>query len=54
MRVISSQITFRRKSIIKSNIKFDEKFGAGAKYNRAEESIMLCDAIRNVKNYKNK
>lgn len=46
MRVISSQITFRRKSMIKNNIKFDKNFGAGAKYDRAEETIMLCDASR--------
>lgn len=47
MRIISSQITFKRESIIKNNIRFDENFGAGAKYNRAEETIFLCDALRN-------
>lgn len=47
MRIISSQITFKRESIIKNNIKFDEDFGAGSKYDRAEETIFLCDALRN-------
>ena len=46
MRIISSQITFKRESIIKNNIKFDENFGAGSKYDRAEETIFLCDALR--------
>lgn len=46
MRIISSQITFKRESIIKNNIKFDEKFGAGSKYDKAEETIMLCDSLR--------
>lgn len=46
MRIISSQITFKRDSLIKNNIKFDEKFGAGSKFDKAEETIMLCDALR--------
>lgn len=46
MRIISSQISFKKQSLINNNITFDEDFGAGAKYNRSEETIMLVDAIR--------
>ena len=46
MRVISSQISLKKSSLQKNNIKFDEKFGAGSLYDRGEETIMLTDALR--------
>lgn len=46
MKVISSQISFKKKGLQKNNIKFDEKFGTGSIYNRGEETIMLTDALR--------
>lgn len=45
MRVRSVQITFRRDSILKNNIKFDENFGAGTYYDRGEEIIFLRECI---------
>ncbi len=44
MRICSFQISMRRDSV--KEIKFDEKFGAGSVYNRGEESIFLCDCLR--------
>lgn len=46
MRIISSQISFKKQSLINNNIIFDEEFGAGAKYDRSEETIMLVDSLR--------
>lgn len=45
MRIQSNQITFKRGI----NIKFDEEFGAGSKYNFGEENIWLYDCIKNGK-----
>ncbi len=38
-------ITFRRKVILKNNLKFDEEFGLGAKYCVGEENIFLKDCL---------
>lgn len=46
MRITSFEICCRRKSIIENNIKFNENFGSGTKYNRGEEQIFLFEAIR--------
>ncbi len=46
MKIQSSQITFRRKSIIDSGIKFDERFGAGSENYWGEENIFLFDCIK--------
>ncbi|MBI6077505.1 glycosyltransferase [Clostridium perfringens] len=46
MRVSSMEITFKRESLIKNNIKFDEKFGAGSRYYCGEENILLSDCIK--------
>ena len=47
MKASSTEITFKRKAIIKSNIKFDENFGTGSdKYNWGEENIFLFDCLR--------
>lgn len=45
MRICSVQITFKRKSIIEKNMKFDENFGAGTYINRGEETIFLWKCI---------
>ncbi len=46
-RIASFEITFRKKSITKNKIKFNEKFGAGAELNRGEEQLFLYEAIKN-------
>lgn len=47
MKISSTQITFKRKSIKESEIKFDEDFGAGSgKNNWGEENIFLFDCLR--------
>ena len=47
MRIASFQITFKLDKIREKNLKFDERFGANAKYKLGEENIFLYDAIRN-------
>ena len=46
MKLQSVQITFKRKSVVLNKIKFDENFGAGAKYPWGEENIFLFDCKR--------
>ena len=46
MRVCSNQITFKRERILKNNIYFDELFGSGSKYCFGEDTIILCDALK--------
>lgn len=46
MRIVSSEISFRKSSIINSGLTFHEKFGAGAELNRGEEQIFLYEALR--------
>lgn len=46
MKISSVQITFKRESIINNNIKFNEKFGAGAKYYFGEENIFLAECLK--------
>lgn len=46
MRIVSFEISFKKKSIQENHLMFNENFGAGAKINRGEEQIFLCDAIR--------
>lgn len=45
-RIQSVQLSFKKDSIINNNIKFDEKFGAGSKYNFGEENIFMADCIK--------
>lgn len=47
MKVASVEIAFRLNSIKNNNIKFNEKFGSGAKYSMGEENIFLFNCIRN-------
>lgn len=44
LRVSSLQITFKRKSILNNNLKFDEKLGAGTGNGAGEENKFLLDA----------
>ena len=46
MRVSSVEMTFKKESLIKKNIKFNEEFGAGAKFFMGEENILLAEALR--------
>ncbi len=43
MRISSFQITMKKDKI--KEIKFDENFGSGAKYDRGEEAIFLKDCL---------
>ncbi|MBY4972585.1 glycosyltransferase family 2 protein [Streptococcus suis] len=47
MKVVSFQISFKKSSLSKKGITFDERFGIGAKYGSGEENILLFDALRN-------
>lgn len=46
MKIASFQITFKRRSIVDNNIRFNELFGAGSKYTCGEENIFLTEAIK--------
>ena len=46
MRVVSFEISCKRNSLLKNNLKFDENFGIGAKNNRGEEQVFLYEAIK--------
>lgn len=46
MKIQSVQLTFKRKSILKNNIMFNELFGTGAELYMGEENIFLAECIR--------
>ncbi|HFI0143511.1 TPA: glycosyltransferase [Streptococcus suis] len=46
MRTSSVQISFRKSSIVRAGLAFDERFGIGATYGSGEENILLFDALR--------
>ena len=47
LKVSSTQITFKRQSIVDCGIKFDERFGTGSeKYHFGEENIFLFDCLK--------
>ena len=48
MKLSSVQLTFKRNFI--ANLRFDENFGAGAKYQMGEENIFLFDFLKEKKN----
>lgn len=52
MKVSSVQIAFRLDSIRKKEIKFNEMFGAGAKFKMGEENIFLINCLKNGLNIK--
>ena len=41
LKIYSWQITFKRESIVRSGVRFDERFGPGTKYSPGEETIFL-------------
>jgi len=45
-KVSSVEITFKRRSILSTKLKFDEKFGLGTDFPSGEEFIFLTDAIK--------
>ena len=46
LKLNSAMITFKRESIIRNNIRFDQRFGAGSDYPWGEENIFLLDCAR--------
>ena len=46
MRVISFEIAFRKESILRADLAFDERFGLGALFATGEENIFLLDGLR--------
>lgn len=46
LKVSSVEIAFRRKNIVKSGIKFDEKLGAGTEFCMGEENAFLFQCFR--------
>lgn len=46
MRIQSVQVTFKRKSIRDKNIRFNERFGAGAELYMGEENIFLAQCLK--------
>ena len=52
LRICSWGITFRRKSVLEKEIKFDESFGLGTKYCVGEENIFLKDCLDKELNVK--
>lgn len=46
MKLSSVQITFKRQSIVKNNIKLDEEFGTGSTYYWGEENVFLYDCLK--------
>lgn len=46
MKIQSVQLTIKRESIVNNNLKFNEKFGAGAKWFMGEENIFLYDCLK--------
>jgi glycosyltransferase involved in cell wall biosynthesis len=46
MKISSYQITFKRKSFKKNDIRFNELFGAGSRYSSGEENILLTKSIK--------
>lgn len=50
MKISSVQVTFKRKSILESNIFFNENFGSGSTFIAGEENIFLLECLkRNLK-----
>ncbi len=45
-KVASVEITFKRESVIKAGIAFNNKIGLGAKFPSGEENAFLADALR--------
>jgi len=46
MKISSVEVAFRRKSIIKAGVLFNEQFGSGSDYLMGEENIFLFDCLK--------
>lgn len=46
MRIVSFEISLKKERLLKSNLKFNENYGAGTKNLRGEETIFLYEALR--------
>ena len=46
MRIVSFEVSLKRKFIVENNLKFNEIFGPGAKFDRGDEQVFLCRALR--------
>ncbi|QBA72868.1 glycosyltransferase (plasmid) [Lactiplantibacillus plantarum] len=46
LKLNSAMLTYKRESIVKNNLKFDERFGAGSEIPWGEENIFLLDCVR--------
>jgi glycosyltransferase involved in cell wall biosynthesis len=47
MRILSFEISFKKKAIEEKGLNFNENFGIGTENNRGEEQIFLWDALKN-------
>jgi len=47
LRYTSCRIAFKRESIEKCHIKFNQLFGAGEKYSHGEDTLFIVDALKN-------
>lgn len=46
LRIVSVEMSCKRKSLLENNLSFDENFGIGTKNNRGEEQIFLYEALK--------
>ena len=46
LRYTSCRIAFRKDSVFKKNIRFNNLFGAGAKYSNGEDALFLVECLR--------
>ena len=54
LRYTSCRIAFRKDSVLKKNIRFNNLFGAGAKYSNGEDTLFLVECLRKkIKIYSN-
>ncbi|WP_169698520.1 glycosyltransferase family A protein [Mesotoga infera] len=47
LRISSVQIAFKRDSIVRKGVKFNEQFGAGSNYPFGEENLFLIECLKN-------
>ena len=46
MKIISAEMSIKKETFKKANIRFDENFGIGAPNNRGEEQILIYEALK--------
>lgn len=47
LQISSVEISFKRKSLQKKGIKFNENIGSGTKYKRGEDNVFIYDSLKN-------